>query len=143
MKIFKRRRQQGSRVQVAVIAVLLLLLPSLAALQYHWLGQLNEGERERMQSGLRSAAVRFSQDFNHEITRVGISLMPQPMLQGEEKYTAIAENYDRWRETAPYPTLVKSVFVTRPGDGERLNLAQLKPEARRFEDHDWPDEMME
>src|SRR5262245_33735860 len=143
MKIFKRRRQQGSRVQVAVMAVLLLLLPSLAALQYHWLGQLSEGKREQMQAGLRSAAVRFSQDFNHEITRVGISLLPQPMAQGDEKFAAIAENYEHWRETASYPALVKAVFVTRPGDGERLILAQLQPEARRFENRDWPDEMAE
>ena len=125
------------------MAVLLLLLPSLAALQYHWLGQLSEGNREQMQAGLRSAAVRFSQDFNHEITRVGISLLPQPMIEGGEKFAAIAENYDRWRETASYPGLIKSVFVTRPGDGERLNLALLNPETRLFENRDWPDEMAE
>ena len=38
-------------------AVLLVLLPTLAVLQYRWVGQLSTAERERMQRNLANAAA--------------------------------------------------------------------------------------
>ena len=40
-------------------AVLLVLLPTLAVLQYRWVGQLSTAERERMQRNLANAAIQF------------------------------------------------------------------------------------
>jgi hypothetical protein len=52
-----------------LVATLVALLALLATLQYRWLGQVSQGERERMQASLRAGATRFGQDFNREITR--------------------------------------------------------------------------
>lgn len=56
--------------QFLVVGVALALLPLLAALQYHWLGQVSDGEREFTKSKLRVAAENLSQDFDQQLTRL-------------------------------------------------------------------------
>ena len=46
---------------------LLGLLVLLATLQYQWLGQISEGEGERLKARLESDTKRFAEDFNREI----------------------------------------------------------------------------
>ena len=48
----------------ALIAVVLLLVPAMAWLQYRWVGQVSEAERERMQRTLRTAAAQFTTAFD-------------------------------------------------------------------------------
>ena len=52
----------------------MLLVPALAWMQYRWLGQLSEAERERMQRTLRTAAAQFATEFDTELSRTLISL---------------------------------------------------------------------
>ena len=52
-----------------VAAALLGLIALLATLQYRWLGQVSDAERERMRTSLAGRATGFAQDFDREITR--------------------------------------------------------------------------
>jgi len=122
-----------------LVAALMTLLPLLAALQYRWLGQVSEGERERLQSSLSAGANRFSQDFDRELTRAYQRFqMDAATLQGHA-WGAFAERYDRWFDEAPYARLVKDVFLVE-GEGEQLHLAHFDPAQKRFEPQDWPAE---
>ena len=59
---------------VTVLAgLVLLLVPALAYMQYQWLGQLSEAERERMQRTLRTAAAQFAVEFDTELSRALVS----------------------------------------------------------------------
>ena len=64
----KRSRFKSSRLMV-LLAVMAVLLPLLAVLQYHWLGQVSEGASERLRQSLQAGAMRFRQDFNREFIR--------------------------------------------------------------------------
>jgi len=55
-----------------LIGGLVLLLPLLAALQYHWLGQLSQAEREHLQAHLHADAEHFSEDFDREMLRAAL-----------------------------------------------------------------------
>ena len=57
-------------LMLLLAATLLVLLPLLAVLQYRWLGEVSAGERERMQTNLRTSADRFCADFDRELTNV-------------------------------------------------------------------------
>src|SRR5436190_1427286 len=52
---------------MALIAALAVALPALAALQYHWVGQVSEAELDRMQSHLRQQTAQFGEEFNAAI----------------------------------------------------------------------------
>ena len=54
--MMKRKPTQRPLWMLSLALAMLALLPSLAALQYHWLGQVSEGERERKKSVLTTMA---------------------------------------------------------------------------------------
>ena len=89
-------------------AALVALLTLLATLQYRWLGQVSAGERERMQSTLRAATARFTQDFDREIGRVYFGLQVDDDTVRAGAWADFAAHYQRWQESAPYPRLVRA-----------------------------------
>src|SRR5678816_2032686 len=82
MRLWKRR----TPFTLILVAALLLLLPALAFLQYKWLGQVSQAERDRMKSNLHASAVQFAEDFDRELTqtfdhfRTVLKTAPQPAL---------------------------------------------------------------
>lgn len=60
----------ASRRSVALIALIAVLLPSLAILQYRWLGELSGLEGLRARQNLRAATVRLSTEFDARLAQV-------------------------------------------------------------------------
>src|SRR5437588_668322 len=58
---------------IVTAAVLLALLATLATLQYRWLGDVSEAERERMRTSLRARASDFAESFDAELTRTYVA----------------------------------------------------------------------
>jgi signal transduction histidine kinase len=143
-----------SAVSILVVLVM-LLVPALAWMQYQWLGQLSEAERERMQRTLRTAAAQFATEFDSELSRTLISLQVDGAAIREQNWTAYAERYSRWVTSAAEPRIVRDVWLvdTLPGTtlpafgGEppvptdRLRIRRWNPQALTFEDADWPEDL--
>src|SRR5262247_667224 len=111
----RRDRRRPSLMLLLVIA-LLALLPLLVVLQYHWLGQVSEGERERKKSVLTTMARQFCHDFDSELTALYLHFHPTPVtLDGapDQSQGDFAARYRRWRETAARPKLIKEVYQTQ------------------------------
>ena len=60
----------ASRRTVALIAVIGVLLPSLAILQYRWLGELSGLEQMRARQNLEAATVRLSTEFDARLAQL-------------------------------------------------------------------------
>jgi hypothetical protein len=120
-------------------ASLVVLLVVLAALQYRWLGQVSEAERERMQATLSTGAARFSQDFDRELGRVYFNLQLDANVWRRRDGETYAARYAQWRANAPHPQLVGDVYVV-DGSGTSEQLARFDPGTRKFIDATWPAE---
>ncbi len=125
-------------------AALVALLTLLATLQYRWLGQVSAGERERMQSTLRAATARFTQDFDREIGRVYFGLQVDDATVRAGAWADFAAHYQRWQESAPYPRLVRAVYLVAhdAGDDNATRLLRFDPTARTFTPVEWPAELV-
>ena len=66
----------GSRTLIAATIAMALLLIGLAVLQYRWVGQVSQAERERLKRALRTSADRIADDFDREIFRAFIAFQP-------------------------------------------------------------------
>src|SRR5262245_47144422 len=144
----KRKPTQRQLWMLWLTLALLALLPLLAVLQYHWLGQVSEGERERKKSVLTTMARQFCHDFDSELTEIYLRFKPATIppisldskpdqFHGADDFTA---EYRRWRETAEHPMLIKDVYRTRAGEkGETLS--RYIVETGYFEPCEWPDSM--
>lgn len=126
----------GSRWPLWVAATALALLPVLALLQYRWIGQVSEAERERMQHGLGAAAERFSSEFNAEVTRAFAMAYADPRTPGE-----IEDHAARYADaiaSGAHPRVVRR-FLIATHAGEEPALFERDAGTGRFEPAVWPE----
>jgi signal transduction histidine kinase len=97
-------------------------------LQYRWIGEVSQAERERLREALRTSLSRLGQQFNAElttaVTRVVADLGPSPG-------GAV--------EPVQLPPLIKSVSLVS-AQGERAVFRRLDPVKGSFVEAEWPGE---
>ena len=109
-----RRSFLTGRFAWALVGFQIVLLGGLAALQYRWTGEVSRAERERMRAGLELLAERYASDFDRELTRIFVELVPD----GPHDPSSTADRLARYRETAPFPELVRRVLLVDQANGE-------------------------
>ena len=124
-----------SRLTV-LTGALVVLLPALALLQYRWVGQLSDAERERMQRNLRHAAGQFRESFDGEIGRAFVSLQVDSALARDQAWERYAERYAAWANTASSPRLIASVYLVDAPENT-LRLRRWNAAERRFDMTSW------
>ncbi len=145
--------------RVPVVSILaglvMLLVPALAWMQYQWLGQLSEAERERMQRTLRTAAAQFANEFDMEMSRTVASLQIDGQTIRDANWSAYAQRYSAWASSASEPRLVRDLWLvdTYPGTPlpsldnpsdiavDRLRIRKWNAQALTFQDAEWPDDL--
>jgi signal transduction histidine kinase len=122
---------------LALMGILAILLVKLAVLQYDWVGQNAEHERQTMQTALHNLAIDFAEKFNREIHRTYSYAEMNGEALAHREYHELVERYTRWRATASYPGLIKNVFLAVSEDNEKLTLLRLNEVEGRFEKTEW------
>ena len=147
-------RRRVSAVTV-LVAIVMLLVPALAWMQYQQLGQLSTAERDRMQRTLRTAAAQFATEFDAEMSRTLVSLQVEGPMLRDQNWTAYAQRYSLWANSSSEPRVVRDVMLvdTLPGtelpsiDGavvpvDRLRIRRWNPQGLTFDDVGWPDDLL-
>jgi len=118
-------------------AVFIILLISISFLQYRWIGQLNETEMDRLNKNLRSSLERFSEDFDRELGRV-FSAFEGTLNENQDTLAAILNDWQTYQETAPFPELVGSVYLTEVRQGEEPVLYLVDTASAKKVKMSWP-----
>jgi len=121
-------------------AALLVLLPALAVLQYRWVGQVSEAERERMQHNLRNAASQFRDAFDLEVGRTLLGLQVGPITARDGASEQYTDRYEAWVDSSEHPQLVSNIFLVDSANAQ-LRLRRFDPVAHAFEPVAWPEAM--
>ena len=127
------RKPSGSTL---VTVALLILLPTLAVLQYRWVGQLSTAARERLQRNVRIAAAQFREGFDGEIVRAMLSLQVGPATAREGVSERYSDRYNTWLNTASHPQIVSNVLVVDAEAG-RLRLRRWNRDTDGLEATEW------
>lgn len=120
--------------------LLLALLALLATLQYRWLGEVSQLEGERMEAAIQAAAEGFATELDREVTRAFLQFFPPRQREPAPLGPHYAAALEQWRETAPYPRLVRELVYARRTEGE-WSLECLEAAAGRFASCPWPPEL--
>jgi signal transduction histidine kinase len=134
-----RIRQRKPPLLLIVVAILILLLPLLAYLQYDWLGKVSEREREQMQTALRRTLGQFTRDFDREIARIFIQFQSPPD-RFDQLPDECAKVYAHWKSTAPYPKLIRDIFLDKRSNNTGRELLRLDTSSRTWTPWDWTTE---
>jgi signal transduction histidine kinase len=118
-------------------AALLVLLPGLAVLQYRWVGQVSEAERERMQHNLRNAASQFRDAFDIEVGRAILGLQVGPITARDGASEQYTDRYETWVDTSEHPQLVSNIFLVDAADAQ-LRIRRFDRASHAFEPVAWP-----
>jgi signal transduction histidine kinase len=124
---------------VILIGVLGALLALLAILQYRWLGQISIAERQTMQTNLRNQARGLQEEINKEIDQAGSRLRMSAASLRSQSWDELAERYKRWKSSAAYPGLIKTVFLTHVDRDGHFDLLQLDESSKQFKPISWPE----
>jgi signal transduction histidine kinase len=122
----------------AVAALLAVLLAVLGTMQYRWLGEVSNAERERLRAGLRTRATDFSQDFDREITRTYLAFHVDSNAIDRDAAATLADAYARAQASSSVGGIVRGVYFLE-GKGPHAGALQaLDPAARTLTAVDWP-----
>ena len=124
----------------AVAGGALLLLPVMAFLQYRWIGQVSDAERERRERTLKQATTQVAQDLDVELFRAFVGLQVDGDALRSEDWTGYAERTDAWRGAATSAALVRDVLLV-DRRGNDLRLRRWDGDRRTFVDAEWPVEL--
>lgn len=122
-----------------LIGSLVALLAVLAIRQYQWLGQISVAERQTMQTNLRNQARGLQEELNKEIDLASSRFRISADDFRKDSWDELIERYARWKATATYPGLIKSLFLARVERDEQFNLMQFDESTKRFTAVDWPE----
>ena len=125
---------------LSLAIVLVGLLALLATLQYRWLGQVSEADRQRRHASLDAGASEFAQDLDRELTRAYLLFQTEPGTDAELA-PRFAARYDQWQATSRFPRLLKDFYVFTQGDDQGPQLRRFDPASRTFAVAEWPASM--
>lgn len=127
-----------SRFPILIITVLLALLGLLAYLQFHWLGQISEGESANLKARLESDTKRFAEDFNREIKDVYFNFQIPSKDWKEKNWSKFNEQFIFWKNKTAYPELVKNFYFIETNE---KTIAVYNPQTRAFETTVWNEQL--
>ncbi len=131
--------------------VMLGLLILLALLQYRWMGQVSQADRERRHAALQETAVRFCGDFDRELTRAYFHFSLDHHEIRELDYARLKESasplyasrYSRWVASAPFPNIINGLFIVLRDRDDTPSLAHFNRDSSSFEGIQWPENFRE
>lgn len=100
-----------------VVIALLVLVPLLAVLQYRWIGQISEQERERMQATMQTAAFHFARTFGDEFTVMLRTFGADPRHAKQDISFEMAMRLQEWEAQTRHPSLLRQLTFVRWDEG--------------------------
>jgi signal transduction histidine kinase len=126
--------------QLPAAVLLLVLLGALATVQYRWLGEVSEAERERMRASLRTRASEFAQEFDTELTRVFFAFQMDRDRLDTDAASAFVAAYTTWRASTAAPSLVRGVYLAEGRTLESATVQRFDADKAALESTPWPPE---
>ncbi len=125
-----------------LVAAMLILLPVLAVLQFRWLGQLSDAERERLQRNLRATTTEITTALDLELARVIVGLQVDGLTLHEQAWDRYAERHAAWGAAAIDAAIVRGVLLAdADGVTGTVRLRRWDAGTRTFVPAEWPEDL--
>ena len=93
-----------------LIGGVMVLLTLFLGLQYKWLSEVSEAERERMQKRVETDANRFAEDFDREMQAAYYNFQTGAGGWKTSDWNEFNERYDFWKQRTAYPELIRGIY---------------------------------
>ena len=104
-----------------ILSVVIGLLTLFLGLQYRWLSEVGEAERERMHKRAEGDATRLADDFNREMRAAYFNFQTAAETWKKSDWSEFNERYDFWKEHTSHPDLIRDIyFFSKQPDSKPL-----------------------
>jgi signal transduction histidine kinase len=127
-----------------IIGAVMLLLTVFLGLQYKWLSEVSDAERERMHRRAETDARRLAEDFDREMQAAYYNFQTGAAGWKSSQWDEFNERYDFWKERTAYRELIREIyFVNAQPDAKPLRydadarafvLSDMTPEIQSLRD---------
>lgn len=124
---------------ILLVAGLCGLLVLLGVLQFQWLSQISESDREKMQKRVQTDTERFSADFNKEIQSAYFNFQINADAWKAKNWEEFNARLDYWKKNTAYPALIKDFYFTE--NTEDAQMLRYDSEKKAFEPVSWTPEL--
>ena len=105
------------------VGLLVAALAFLAVLQYSWIGEISQAERQRLENGIRDSSDRFSRDFSEEFSRIPRIFELGVFVFGEPR--VLIERFREWAASSSHPNLIRNLYAVSGNPGEAPRFLRL------------------
>ncbi len=124
-------------IRLILPAGLIVLVGVLAALEYRWLGQVSEADRERRRASLQGHAIEFADDFDRELLRIYRAMQVDGGMLRAGNTDRLARNLDSLHDAAREPRLLRDIyFISNTTGPDRIE--HYDTASRKFVEVAWP-----
>src|SRR5258706_13410008 len=117
-EIRNRARIHQARLSWAAVWLLAILCGVLAVLQYRWVGEISQAERQRLKEDLTSRLTLVRRNFNQEIENSAHALVPSSdEIESQGREAAYAAQFPRWDSS--HDRLFTYVALALPAAGAK------------------------
>ena len=124
--------------QAALGVSLVALLVVLGTLQYRWLGDVSNAERDRLRATLRTRASDFSREFDRTITRLYVAFHVEGDDFDRDAAARLSAAFKRAQQAPASPGLVKDVFLVEARGALPAALQRVDPDQGSLTPVEWP-----
>jgi len=121
----------------AFVGAMFALAAVLGVLQYRWIGEVSQAERQRLRAVLQSSLARLSQDFNAEITAACSALLPDAAAGDRDREKIYGARVAQWRESTRHDRLFRRIAVAVP-EANTVELWMFDFSRNAFSPAEWP-----
>ncbi len=125
-----------------VVICLLALLPILAALQYHWIGQLSNSEVDRLRTNLQTSVDNFGHAINHELFPAQFAFRVSFTGSLDQIARELSLNYQYWASRVSRPDLIENIYWVDYDENRHLQLYLFEPAEGILVNKPWPDDLL-
>jgi signal transduction histidine kinase len=131
-----------ARSPIWLLAFLVLALAVLATLQYRWIGEVGEAERQRQRSAMEQAARHFGDELDRELGRTFATFQLLP--SDDDVVGTLVRRRSDWMATARAPLMLQRIYTLQVigtnGRPTGLELQSLDAAAKKLVKVEWPPE---
>ncbi len=124
-----------------LVGAALILVPVLAVLQYRWIGQLSDAERERHERQLRHSTSALTDDLDIELIRAFLGLRVDGSAVQSGNWTEYAERVAGWHAATAAPAIVRDVLLIDNGPSG-IRLREWSADQKQFVPTAWTDDLV-
>lgn len=111
-----KRKKYRNLIIPILAASLFILLPILALLQYNWIGELSEREKEHLRNTIENSSMQFAFEFNREIMQLQKNfIIKDTIINFESIIQSMQFNLIDWRKNEK-SAILDSMFIVKVND---------------------------